>query len=74
MDHDFTLTVSTVAQISRKSILCCDDKSNKVFTHPACFQIAIPKNDPFYSKFNQTCMDFSRKAPSKKPGCSLGKF
>ncbi len=74
MDHDLTQTVSTVAQVSRKDIFCCDDKSNKVFKHPSCSQIAIPKMDSFYSQFNQTCMNFVRKAPSMKPGCSLGKF
>jgi peroxidase len=40
--------------------------------HPACTPIDIPANDPFYSEFNRTCMNFVRNAASPTYGCVLG--
>ncbi|KAG8230291.1 hypothetical protein J437_LFUL010194, partial [Ladona fulva] len=35
----------------------------------SCFPIDIPPNDPFYSKYNQECMDFVRTATDSSRGC-----
>ncbi|XP_046398870.1 peroxidase-like [Ischnura elegans] len=35
----------------------------------SCFPIDIPADDPFYSKFNQECMDFVRTATDATNGC-----
>lgn len=40
--------------------------------HPNCKPIQIPKNDHFYSKFNQRCMDFKRSLAGLRPNCALG--
>ena len=34
--------------------------------------ISIPSYDPFYSRFNQSCMEFVRSSPAPRPDCTLG--
>lgn len=65
VDHDVTLTAVTELP-HHHPVSCCDkevlnDPEN--LKHPECFPISIQPNDPFYSKFNFTCMDFVRSAP-----------
>uniref|UniRef100_T1J925 Uncharacterized protein n=1 Tax=Strigamia maritima TaxID=126957 RepID=T1J925_STRMM len=40
--------------------------------HPECLAIKIPLDDSFYSKHNQTCMEFVRSSPAPLEGCTLG--
>ncbi|KAI2802967.1 hypothetical protein BLOT_007090 [Blomia tropicalis] len=70
MDHDLTLAASTRAA-NGQGIVCCDGNQNPI-DHHACFPIAIPRDDRFYSRFNQRCMHFVRNSPSPRTGCSLG--
>ncbi|RWS23988.1 Peroxidase-like protein [Leptotrombidium deliense] len=55
LDHDITFTPT--AQLREGVMDCCTQSS------PECFQITIPTNDPFYSRFNRRCMTFVRSAP-----------
>ncbi|XP_067143854.1 peroxidase-like [Centruroides vittatus] len=73
VDHDITLTAITKNK-DNEGILCCDPKiqRNPKLLHPACFPIAISKNDRFYSKFNESCMEFVRSLAAPKPECTLG--
>lgn len=48
-------------------IQCCPFGSNH---HPQCFPIPIPDGDSFYSKYEESCMNFVRTA--KCPQCKLG--
>ncbi len=53
------------------AITCCEDGQRIVPPpHPACMPIDLPENDPFYSKFRQTCMEFVRSTPAFD--CRLG--
>lgn len=40
--------------------------------HPECLPISIPADDPFFSQFGQTCMDFVRSSTAPKLDCRLG--
>ncbi|OQV16359.1 Peroxidasin-like protein [Hypsibius exemplaris] len=66
LDHDITQTPR--AQLSDDAPQCCGAAN----PHPQCFSISIPSNDPFYSKFQQDCMEFVRSLPGIRPGCRLG--
>ena len=45
---------------------------SKLVVHPECFPIAIPDNDPFYSKHGQKCMNFVRSMPAPQLSCNFG--
>lgn len=47
---------------------CCNPDGS-LNPHPACVPISIPPNDPFFSKFNQTCLDLKRVSVYNKTGC-----
>ena len=67
IDHDITSTAITKLP-DDSSISCCDSSivhQPESLMHPECFPIHISQNDPFYSKFNVTCMNFVRSAPVK---------
>ncbi|XP_055337618.1 peroxidase-like [Paramacrobiotus metropolitanus] len=66
LDHDLTQTPR--AQLSADAPQCCGTAN----PHPQCLPITIPNNDPFYSQFGQTCMEFVRSLPGIRPGCRLG--
>ena len=55
-------------------IFCCQfgQKSPPNQLHPECLPIEIPRNDIFFSRFNQRCMEFVRSMPAERPDCSLG--
>lgn len=40
--------------------------------HFACLPIVIPNNDPFYSRFNQRCMNFVRSQVVPNRDCKFG--
>ncbi|KAL3886204.1 hypothetical protein ACJMK2_026213 [Sinanodonta woodiana] len=52
------------------SLTCCG--SNGPISRPNCFAIEIPTDDPYYSQFNRTCLNFVRALPTPKLDCSLG--
>ena len=41
-------------------------------SHPNCKPIAIPADDPLYSRHGQRCMDFKRSLAGLRPNCALG--
>ena len=55
-------------------IFCCQNgrKLPPRQLHPECLPIEIPRNDIFFSRFNQRCMEFVRSMPAERPDCSLG--
>ena len=57
-------------------ITCCAEGGrepiDKDFKHPECFEIEIPRNDPFYARLGQKCMEFVRSMPAERPECNLG--
>ena len=58
LDHDIALTpVSTTED--NEAIECCPPTEE---THPQCRPILIDNNDPFYSQFGVTCLNFVRSA------------
>ncbi len=68
IDHDITLTAETRDPRTRKTPRCCDGGN----PHPNCLPIEIPYGDPFYSKFNQRCMNFVRSQAGLRYNCRLG--
>ncbi|XP_076366536.1 salivary peroxidase/catechol oxidase-like [Tachypleus tridentatus] len=73
LDHDLSLVGLTRGN-NGSGIVCCNEEvlRNPRLRHPACFEIAISKNDPFFSWFGETCMEFVRSLPAPRPGCSFG--
>uniref|UniRef100_A0A1A9X3G1 Chorion peroxidase n=1 Tax=Glossina brevipalpis TaxID=37001 RepID=A0A1A9X3G1_9MUSC len=60
LDHDVTATSLSTSQ-EGESINCCTVPD---FKHPECFPVIILPDDPYYSRFNVTCMNFVRSAPA----------
>nr|XP_027215058.1 peroxidase-like [Penaeus vannamei] len=70
LDHDLTFTPLNKGMYG-DAIPCCPDAlGDPTLLHPECAAISIPADDPFYSRFNQTCMEFIRSAPA--PRCLFG--
>lgn len=44
-----------------KPIECCDTNPP---LHPECFPVVLEKGDPYFDKYNVTCMNFIRSAPA----------
>lgn len=70
IDHDMALGAETKEPKTDHEPKCCDVSPNN--RHPACWPIDIPPNDPFYSLFRRTCLDFVRSANGVKNDCKLG--
>ncbi|KAL3886203.1 hypothetical protein ACJMK2_026212 [Sinanodonta woodiana] len=49
---------------------CCG--SSEPESRSKCLAIEIPADDPYYSQFNRTCMNFVRALPTPKLDCTLG--
>lgn len=49
-------------------IKCCPLQPN---SHPQCYPILVPKDDPFYGGYEEDCLNFVRTAMC--PQCKLGK-
>ncbi|XP_073815783.1 peroxidasin homolog cardinal [Musca autumnalis] len=62
LDHDITATSLTSSQ-EGESINCCTTAFNST-VHPECFPVTVLPDDIYYSKYNLTCMNFVRSAPS----------
>ncbi|KAF2363490.1 hypothetical protein FHG87_005760, partial [Trinorchestia longiramus] len=61
IDHD--LTHVPIFRFGNESgIECCNDRGfvDPALTHPSCFAIEIPSDDPFFSRFGRRCMNFVR--------------
>lgn len=67
IDHDITNTALSQAA-DGSAISCCDLEAADA--HPECFPVRLAAGDPYYHKYNVTCMEFVRSAPA--PTCSLG--
>lgn len=67
LDHDITATALN-QKTDGGAISCC---SNLTESSPECFPVILDQSDP-YVRFNVTCMEFVRSAPS--PQCCLGWF
>lgn len=65
LDHDITATALN-QKTDGGAISCC---SNLTESSPECFPVILDRSDPF-TRFNVTCMEFVRSAPS--PQCCLG--
>ncbi|KAK4304133.1 hypothetical protein Pmani_023906 [Petrolisthes manimaculis] len=75
LDHDITATAQTRG-FNHSVPKCCNEHDGtplpETFRHPDCLPILIPSNDPFYSQWNHTCMEFVRSSPTPRPNCALG--
>lgn len=73
LDHDITHTPITKGK-NMSDITCCKDGKPRPpdETHPACYAIKIPENDPFFKQFGQVCMEFVRSLPAMRPKCNFG--
>ncbi|XP_054720613.1 LOW QUALITY PROTEIN: chorion peroxidase-like [Uloborus diversus] len=69
IDHDLTLAAQPRDE-NEIEIACC--KVPPALRHKYCMPLQIPANDPFYSKYDVTCMDFKRTMAGHLPGCALG--
>lgn len=67
IDHDITLSAEIKDPVTKKTPRCCDGVQLK-----ECLPIEIPHNDPFYSKYNQKCMNFVRFSAGLRRHCRLG--
>ncbi|GFT01135.1 peroxidase [Trichonephila clavipes] len=68
IDHDITLTPITGMPAGGAQMIQCCPHDNA--THPQCYPVLLPQDDPFYSKHDQDCLNFVRSAPC--PLCTLG--
>ncbi|XP_037780731.1 chorion peroxidase-like [Penaeus monodon] len=75
LDHDITATAQSRG-FNHSVPKCCNERTGKplpeAFRHPDCLPIEIPDSDPFYSKWNHTCMEFIRSSPAPRANCALG--
>ncbi|XP_017488439.1 PREDICTED: chorion peroxidase isoform X1 [Rhagoletis zephyria] len=61
LDHDITAT-SLSSSEEGESINCCSLPSTNI--HPECFSVPILPDDPYYQRYNVTCLNFVRSAPA----------
>uniref|UniRef100_T1J5V8 Peroxidase n=1 Tax=Strigamia maritima TaxID=126957 RepID=T1J5V8_STRMM len=60
--HDVTNKPRAIARgADRTEIKCCETPRNQWPDN--CFPVMFPQFDPFYSKFNKSCMEFTRSTP-----------
>ncbi|XP_050707515.1 chorion peroxidase-like [Eriocheir sinensis] len=71
IDHDLTATPTVKGQ-NGSPITCCDERvlQDPSLRHPECFPITLPSDDPFYSVYGHTCMEFVRSIPAGR--CHFG--
>ncbi|CAD6992610.1 unnamed protein product [Ceratitis capitata] len=61
LDHDITAT-SLSSLPEGESIDCCAVTS--LTMHPECFPVPILPDDPYYQRYNVTCLNFVRSTPA----------
>lgn len=44
-----------------------------ILQHPSCMPVEVSPDDAFYSRYNATCMEFVRSAPTTGIDCNLGR-
>ncbi|KAA0203707.1 Peroxidase-like [Hyalella azteca] len=73
IDHDLT-SVPIFRFGNESGIQCCNDGAfvDPSMTHPACFPVEIPTDDPFFSRFGRRCMNFVRSMPTQNENCTFG--
>lgn len=73
LDHDLTQVIGSTLP-DGGAIVCCDPllKEPQESSHPACFPIIIPEDDPFFSQFGVGCQNFVRTAIAPPTDCKLG--
>ena len=73
---DFVGNVDNKEKGEGSDISCCTEDMrspvDKEFKHPECFEVEIPRNDPFYARLRQRCMEFVRSMPAERAECNLG--
>lgn len=75
IEHDLVFTPVMKMVHSGNSIMCCRQDGGFLaprYIHPACVPISVPKNDPFYSKYRQCCMNYVRSLMAMRPDCHFG--
>lgn len=82
LDHDLTHTPLNKGTLEeqekdiedKSDIQCCSSglRLSSHLLHPECFPIDIPRNDLFFGRLNEQCMEFVRSMPAERPDCSLG--
>ncbi|XP_018783956.1 PREDICTED: chorion peroxidase [Bactrocera latifrons] len=61
LDHDITAT-SLSSLPEGESIDCCALTTAEM--HPECYPVPILPDDPYYQRYNVTCLNFVRSAPA----------
>nr|XP_014087955.1 chorion peroxidase [Bactrocera oleae] len=61
LDHDITAT-SLSSLPEGESIDCCALTTSEM--HPECYPVPILPDDPYYQRYNVTCLNFVRSAPA----------
>ncbi|XP_050340330.1 chorion peroxidase [Bactrocera neohumeralis] len=61
LDHDITAT-SLSSLPEGESIDCCALTISEM--HPECYPVPILPDDPYYQRYNVTCLNFVRSAPA----------
>nr|XP_018900796.1 PREDICTED: peroxidase-like isoform X2 [Bemisia tabaci] len=73
--HDLAFTgVSKMLNLD-KTVSCCQESGATLsprHIHSSCIPISVPKDDPFYSKHGQTCMNYVRSLNSMRADCHFG--
>ena len=67
IDHDITLSPEHHATGGS----CCDKDANDLTKDSECMEIELPKDDPFYSKWDQTCLHLTRSVPHCSKGLGI---
>ncbi|XP_075729299.1 chorion peroxidase-like isoform X2 [Rhipicephalus microplus] len=74
IDHDFALAPlmpdpGEIVELGNpnQAVDCCSPERRHASN---CFSIDIPRDDPFFARFGQTCMNVPRSAPCTR--CALG--
>ncbi|XP_063854179.1 chorion peroxidase-like [Scylla paramamosain] len=67
IDHDLTAT-PTAKDMDGNPLTCCNEKvlQDPSLLHPECFPLSIDVNDPFYSAYGITCLEFVRSLPASR--------
>ncbi|XP_052080790.1 peroxidase-like [Mytilus californianus] len=66
ISHDIQMNALSKGQYL-SNLNCCSSPQRR-----NCFPIPLPTNDPFYSTFNRTCMNFVRALGTTNLECTLG--
>lgn len=73
IDHDLALSPMARIEDPVRGLVppnCCGVPEE--CRHPECLAFDIDPNDPVYSKFNRTCIEFVRTVPALRESCRLG--